>query len=156
MLVVFCLLVLFLDSMRRNKMVCIPFEWTGRRTEKQLLVSHTHTQCTYTFREKKRERKDKCPSMLLWPTSSFNDDSLNCSHIMMWNQCCVQYIGIYAVMQLRLIIHRANFWAILPGNFFEQCFLGTFPLRMGNTFLSGYFISVVSPVSHLVAHWWQH
>lgn len=48
-----CLAGSFLDSMRRNKMVCIPFEWTGRRTEKQLLVSHTHTQARL---KKKRER----------------------------------------------------------------------------------------------------
>ncbi len=39
---------------------------------------------------------------------------------------------------------------------FEQCCLGTFPLRMGNKFQSGYFRSVVGPVSHLVVHWWQH
>ncbi len=42
------------------------------------------------------------------------------------------------------------------GQLFEQCCLGTFPLRMCNKFLSGYFRSVVSPVSHLVACWWQH
>ncbi len=42
------------------------------------------------------------------------------------------------------------------GQLFEQCCLGTFPLRMGNTFLFGYFRSVVGPVSHLVARWWQH
>ncbi len=29
---------------------------------------------------------------------------------------------------------------------FEQCCFGTFPLRMGNTFLSEYFRSVVGPV----------
>ncbi len=37
------------------------------------------------------------------------------------------------------------------GNFFEKCCFGTFPLRMGNKFLFGYFRSVVGPVSHLVA-----
>lgn len=47
-----CLAGSFLDLRRRNKMVCIPFEWTGRRTEKQLLVSHSHTQCTCTLRKK--------------------------------------------------------------------------------------------------------
>jgi len=37
-----------------------------------------------------------------------------------------------------------------------DCCLGIFPLKMGNTFLSGSFRSVMGPVSHLVAHWWQH
>ncbi len=46
------------------------------------------------------------------------------------------------------MIHRVTF--------FEQCCIGTFPLRMGNRFLSGYFRLVVGPVSDLVAHWWQH
>lgn len=50
-----CLAGSFLGLRRRNKMVCIPFEWTGRRTEKQLLVSHSHTQCTYTLRKKERK-----------------------------------------------------------------------------------------------------
>ncbi len=35
---------------------------------------------------------------------------------------------------------------------FEKCCLGTFPLRMGNTFISGYFRSIMGPVSHLVAY----
>ncbi len=56
---------------------------------------------------------------------------------------------------LKLIIHGATFWAVWL-NFFEQWYLGIFPLRMGNTFLSGYFRSVVRPVSHLVACWRQH
>ncbi len=50
----------------------------------------------------------------------------------------------------------ATFWAILPGNFFWAHCLGTFPLRMGNKFLFGYFRSVVGLVSHLVARWWQY
>ncbi len=48
----------------------------------------------------------------------------------------------------------------LMGQLFEQfsqatvfevffMFLGTFSLRMGNTFLSGFFRSVVGPVSHM-------
>ncbi len=51
---------------------------------------------------------------------------------------------------------QSNCWPILPGKFFEQSCLGPFPLRMGNTFRSGYFRSVVGPVSHLVSHWRQH
>ncbi len=41
------------------------------------------------------------------------------------------------------------------GQLFEQCCLGSFPLKMGNTFLTGYFRSVMYPVSHLIAFWPQ-
>ncbi len=54
------------------------------------------------------------------------------------------------------MIHGATFKAILPGNFFKECSLGTLSLRMGNTFLSGYFRLIVGPVSHLVGRWRQH
>ncbi len=57
---------------------------------------------------------------------------------------------------IRLIIHGAAFWGNFAGQLFWACCLGTFPLRMCNTFLSGYFTSVVGPVSHLVARWQQH
>ncbi len=56
-------------------------------------------------------------------------------------------LWLYVGASMRLMIHRATF---------EQSCLGPFPLRMGNTFRSGYFRSVVGPVSHLVFHWRQH
>lgn len=55
-------------------------------------------------------------------------------------------------MQNWFRLHLSN----VAGNFFEQSCMGTFQLRMGNTFLSGYFRLVVGYVSHLVAHWLQY
>jgi len=52
----------------------------------------------------------------------------------------------------KVMIYGATFLS----NVTEWCCLGTFPLRMGNTFPAGYFWLVVGPMSHLVACWWQH
>ncbi len=49
-------------------------------------------------------------------------------------------------------------WGFLS-NFAGQLFLSNVAWEFshwGNKFLSGYFRSVVGPVSHLVARWWQH
>ncbi len=44
------------------------------------------------------------------------------------------------------------FEQLCRATFLSNFALGTFPLRMGNTFIR----SFVGPVSHLVAHWWQY
>ncbi len=64
------------------------------------------------------------------------------------------YIICNWVLPLYYIFTLWGWWYM--GQLFFQCCLGTFPLRMGNKFLSRYFRSVVGPVSHLVARWWQH
>ncbi len=63
---------------------------------------------------------------------------------------------VYRLQFLKADDTRGNFLS----NFARQLFLSNVawvfsPLRMVNKFLSGYFRSVVGPVSHLVAHWWQ-
>ncbi len=64
---------------------------------------------------------------------------------------------VYRLQFLKADDTRGNFLS----NFARQLFLSNVawvfsPLRMvNNFFLSGYFRSVVGPVSHLVAHWWQ-
>ncbi len=54
------------------------------------------------------------------------------------------------VIAARYNIH--SFSVRLMIQLFEQCFLGTSPLRMGNKCISEYFRLVVGPVSHLVVH----
>ncbi len=52
--------------------------------------------------------------------------------------------------------YMGHFVSNFDGNFVLSNVACTFPLRMGNKFLSGYFRLAVGPVSQLVAHWWQH
>ncbi len=63
------------------------------------------------------------------------------------------YLNSYWLFHLCISVVRQQ---IHGATFFEECFLETFPLRMGNKFLSGCFRSVVGPVPHLVARWRQH
>ncbi len=77
--------------------------------------------------------------------------------------CLTEYVLVSMAMPLHCYAYAENnnnnsntvcktdvlsWWYMVK--LFEQCFLVTFPLRMGNKCLSGYFRLVVGPLSHLL------